>query len=110
MFRKSISCPKSGTRYDLPNITGNQSYVTVSEYVAFEGFVLYSGGDYTVYPNIMLLVQVMAYVMSGTLASDKVRHLTCAPEPGPLIGSPIRTIRPGLRRQGCRRVSLTLSS
>ena len=36
--------------------------------VAFEGFVLYAGGDYTLYPNIMLLVQVMAYVMSGTLA------------------------------------------
>ena len=33
----------------------------------------------------MLLVQVMSYVMSGTLASDKVRHLTCAPESGPLI-------------------------
>ena len=78
--------------------------------VAFEGFVLYPGGDYTLYPNIMLLAQVMAYVMSGTLASDKVRHLTCAPESGPLIGSPIRTIRPGLGRQGCHRVSLTLSS
>ena len=33
--------------------------------VAFEGFVLYAGGDYTLYPNIMLLVQVMACVMSG---------------------------------------------
>ena len=63
------------------------------------------GGDYALYPNAMLLVQVMAYVMSGTLASDKVRHLTCTPESGPLIGSPIRTIRPGLGRQGCRRVS-----
>ena len=40
-------------------------------------------------------VTCTAYVMSGTLASDKVRHLTCAPESGPLIGSPIRTIRPG---------------
>ena len=65
----------------------------------------YAGGDYASYPNVMLLVQVMAYVMSGTLASDKVRHLTCAPESGPLIGSPIRTIRPGLGRQSCRRVS-----
>ena len=27
--------------------------------VAFEGFVLYAGGDYALYPNIMLLVQVM---------------------------------------------------
>ena len=72
--------------------------------------MLYAGGDNTLYPNIMLLVHVMAYVMSGTLASDKVRHLTCAPESGPLIGSPIRTIQPGLERQGCRRVSLTLSS
>ena len=78
--------------------------------VAFEGFVLYAGGVYTLYPNIMLIVQVMAYVMSGTLASDKVRHLTCAPGPGPLIGPPIRTFRPGLVRQSCRRVSLTLSS
>ena len=57
--------------------------------------MLYAGGDYALYPNIMLLVQAMAYVMSGTLASDEVRHLTCAPESGPLIGSPIRTIRPG---------------
>ena len=30
--------------------------------VAFEGFVLYAGGDYTSCPSIMLLVQVMAYV------------------------------------------------
>ena len=64
--------------------------------MAFERFVLYAGGDYTLYPNSMLLIQVMAYVMSGTIASDKVRHLTCAPESGPLIGSPIRMIRPGL--------------
>ena len=36
-------------------------------YVAFEGFVLYAGGDYiyALYPNIMLLVQVMAYMMSS---------------------------------------------
>ena len=66
--------------------------------------MLYGCGDYNLYPNITLLVQVMAYVMS-----DKVRHLTCAPESGPLIGSPIHTIRSGLGRQGCRRVSLTLS-
>ena len=37
--------------------------------VAFEGFVLYAGGDYTLYPNIMLLVQVMAFVMSGMFAA-----------------------------------------
>ena len=55
--------------------------------VAFEGFVLYAGGDYTLYPNIMLLVQVVAYVMSGMCVADKVRHWTCAPESGPLIGS-----------------------
>ena len=54
---------------------------------------------------IMLLVQVVAYVMSGTFPSDKVRHFTCAPESGLLIGSPIRTIRPGLGKQSCRRVS-----
>ena len=30
--------------------------------------MLYAGGDYALYPNIMLLVQVMAYVMSGTFA------------------------------------------
>ena len=41
-------------------------------YVAFEGFVLYAGGDYTLYPNIMLLVQVMVYVMSGMFASEIV--------------------------------------
>ena len=46
--------------------------------VAFEGFVLYAG--------LMLLVQVMAYVMSGTFILDMVRRL--APESGPLIGSP----------------------
>ena len=39
--------------------------------VAFEGFVLYAGGDYVLYPNIMLLVQVMAYEMSGTFAQIK---------------------------------------
>ena len=63
--------------------------------VAFEGFVLYAGGGYASYPNIMLLVQVMAYVMSGTFVLDMLRRLTCAPESGPPIGSPVRTIRPG---------------
>ena len=29
--RLRISCPKCGTRHDLLQITGNQSYVTVSE-------------------------------------------------------------------------------
>ena len=29
--RVSISCPTYGTRYDLPRITRNQSYVTVSQ-------------------------------------------------------------------------------
>ena len=29
--RVSSSCPTCGTRHDLPLITGNQSYVTVSE-------------------------------------------------------------------------------
>ena len=67
--------------------------------------MLYDGGDYTLYPNIMLLVQVMAYVMSGTFVLEMVRRLTCAPESGPLIGSPVRTIRPGLGRQSSRRVS-----
>ena len=45
-------------------------------YVAFESFVLYAGGGYALYPNIMLLVQVMAYVMSGTFVLDMVRRLT----------------------------------
>ena len=40
--------------------------------VAFEGFVLYAGGDYALHPNIMLLVKVMAYVMSGTFTADIV--------------------------------------
>ena len=30
--------------------------------------MLYAGGDYALHLNIMLLVQVMAYVMSGTFA------------------------------------------
>ena len=64
--------------------------------------MLYSGGDYTLYPNITLLVQVMAYIMSGTFVLDMVR---CSPESGPLIGSPVHTIRPGLGRQSSRRVS-----
>ena len=29
--RVSISCPTCGTRHDLHKITGNQSYVTVSD-------------------------------------------------------------------------------
>ena len=29
--RVSISCPTCGTRHDLPQVTGNQSNVTVSE-------------------------------------------------------------------------------
>ena len=73
--------------------------------VAFEGFVLYAGGDYVLCPNSMLLVQVMAYVMSGTFVADKVRHWTCAPESGPLIGSPVRTICSALGRHSNRRVS-----
>ena len=67
--------------------------------------MLYAGGDYTLYPNIVLLVQVMAYVMSGRFVTDKVRHWTCAPESGPLIGSPVRTIWPALGSQSSRRVS-----
>ena len=42
-------------------------------YVTIEGFVLYAGGDYALHLNIMLLVQVMAYMMSGTFAADIVR-------------------------------------
>ena len=67
--------------------------------------MLYAGGDYALYPNIMLLVQVMAYVMSGTFVADKIRHWTCAPESGLLIGSPVRTILPALGSQYSRRVS-----
>ena len=42
--------------------------------VTIEGFVLYAGEDYGLYLYIMLLVQVMAYVMSGTFAIDIVGH------------------------------------
>ena len=42
--------------------------------VAIGGFVLYAGGDCALHFNIMLLVQVMAYVMSGTFAIYIVRH------------------------------------
>ena len=42
--------------------------------VTIEGFVLYAGEDYGLYLNIMLLVQAMAYVMSGTFAIDIVGH------------------------------------
>ena len=42
--------------------------------VAIEGFVLYAGGDYALHLNIMLLVQVMAYVMSDMFAIDIVGH------------------------------------
>ena len=92
----------------IGNFCHRRTVRTVSKcngFVAFEGFVLYAGGDYALYPNIMLLVQVMAYVMSGTFAADKVRHWTCAPESGPLIGSPVRTILQALGSQSSRRVS-----
>ena len=71
--------------------------------------MLYAGGDYTLYPNIMLLVQVMAYMMSGMIRRrySGVRNMPL--KPGPLIGSPIRTVRPGLGRESCRRVQLSLS-
>ena len=36
--------------------------------------MLYAGGDYGLHLNIMLLVQVMTYVMSGTFAIDIVGH------------------------------------
>ena len=36
--------------------------------------MLYAGGDYGLHLNIMLLVQAMAYVMSGTFAIDIVGH------------------------------------
>ena len=42
--------------------------------VTIEGFVLYAGGDYGLHLNIMLLVQVMAYVMSDMFAIDIVGH------------------------------------
>ena len=61
-------------------------------------------------------------MISGMNASKEVRQLTCAPEagrglvrsstyspetgkPGPLIGWPIRTVRPGWVRQDCRGIS-----
>ena len=34
--------------------------------------MLYAGGDYTLYLNMMLLVQVMAYMMSGIFAAGIV--------------------------------------
>ena len=40
--------------------------------VAFEGFVLYAGGEHALYPNTMLRVQVVACVMSGMFAADIV--------------------------------------
>ena len=33
--------------------------------VAFEGFVLYAGGEYALYPNIMLLVEFCREMQSG---------------------------------------------
>ena len=56
--------------------------------------MLYAGGDCALCLNIMLLVQVVDYVMSGTFIIDMVRHWTSAPESGPLIGLPVRTILP----------------
>ena len=56
--------------------------------------MLYAGRDYALKLNIMLLVQVMAYMMSVTFAADIARRLTCALESGTLIGSPVRTILP----------------
>ena len=41
--------------------------------VVFEGFVLCAGGVYALYPNVMLLVE-MVYVRSGMNASKEVRH------------------------------------
>ena len=67
--------------------------------------MLCAGGDYALYPKSMFLVKVMAYVMSGTFAADIMRHWTCAPESGPLIGSPVRTILPALGSRSSRRVS-----
>ena len=42
--------------------------------VAIEGFVLYAGGDYALHLNIMVLVQVMAYVMSDMFTIYIVGH------------------------------------
>ena len=39
--------------------------------------MLYAGRDYALILNIMLLVQVMAYVMSGMFATDIVGCGTC---------------------------------
>ena len=36
--------------------------------VAIEGFVVYTGGDYGLHLNVMLLVQLLAYVMSDMFA------------------------------------------
>ena len=40
--------------------------------VAFEGFVLYAGGDCALYSGIMLLVPAMACMMSSMFAADIV--------------------------------------
>ena len=92
------------------NLAGVVAKSLHSRSVAFEGFVLCAGGDYTVCPSIMLLVQVMAYVMSDMIRRrySGVRNMPL--EPGPLIGSPIRTVRPGLGKESCRRGQLVLSS
>ena len=36
--------------------------------------MIYAGGDYALHLNIMLLVQVMAYVMSAMFAIEIVGH------------------------------------
>ena len=60
--------------YEYGNFGIMKVPTTLSLCVTIEGFVLYAGGDCALYFNIMLLVQVVAYVMSSTFAIDMVRH------------------------------------
>ena len=42
----------------FPSIAPCLGHVCAGGSVAYEGFVLYAGGVYALYPNVMLLVQV----------------------------------------------------
>ena len=48
--------------------------------------------------GIILYTLILCYLCklwptSGTFVLDMIKHLTCAPESGPLIGSPVREVR-----------------
>ena len=67
--RVSMSCPTCGTRHDLPQITGNQSYVTVSEQPIQHKCQQGLYGDHRISEKLSVVVCAMNILKLSTMRS-----------------------------------------